>query len=79
MNTMKHTLTLITALLLSSVAALHAEVSIATGDRADIFKHPSTDPKDPANTSGFNQGPSIAVLQDGRVMAVWFSSPSEGV
>lgn len=47
-------------------------------DRNVIFTHPSTDPKDPANTSGYNLGPSIAVLPDGRLMAAWFSSPSEG-
>ena len=43
-----------------------------------IFKHTSTDPKDPANQSGYNLGPSLALLPDGRVMAAWFSSPSEG-
>ena len=71
---------LITALLLAPPAALHAaEASpIEITDRAVIFKHTSTDPKDPANTSGFNFGPSVAVLPDGRVMAAWFSSPSEG-
>ena len=77
---MKPTLTLLIVLLLTPPAALHAEESssIQISDRAVIFKHTSTNPKDPANTSGFNQGPSIAVLPDGRVMAVWFSSPSEG-
>ena len=77
---MKHTLTLLTALLLAPLAALRAaEASqIQISDRAVIFKHTSTDPKDPANTSGYNLGASITVLPDGRVMAVWFSSPSEG-
>jgi len=70
----------ILTLLLAPLAALHAaETSpIQITDREVIFKHSSVDPKDPANTSGFNQGPSIAVLPDGRVMAAWFSSPSEG-
>jgi predicted neuraminidase len=74
---MKHTLILLTALLL---ATLHAEETsaIQITDRTVIFKHTSTDEKDPANTSGYNFGPSITVLPDGRVMAVWFSSPSEG-
>ena len=47
-------------------------------DRTIIFQHTSTDPKEPTNTSGYNLGPSITVLPDGRLMAVWFSSPSEG-
>ena len=77
---MKHALTLLTTLLLVPLAALHAaETSpLQISDRTVIFKHTNTDPKDPANTSGFNQGPSITTLPDGRVMAVWFSSPSEG-
>jgi predicted neuraminidase len=77
---MNHTRTILTALLLAPLAALHAAESspIQITDRAVIFKHTSTDPKDPANTSGYNLGASITVLPDGRVMAVWFSSPSEG-
>jgi predicted neuraminidase len=74
----KPTITLLTALLLAPLAALRAEAPYAITDRAVIFKHTSTDPKDPANTSGYNLGPSIAALPDGRVMAAWFSSPSEG-
>lgn len=68
------------ALLLLPFATLRgAETSpLQITDRSIIFKHTSTDPKDAANTSGFNQGPSINVLPDGRVMAAWFSSPSEG-
>ncbi|MFN0080556.1 MAG: sialidase family protein [Prosthecobacter sp.] len=75
---MKHTL--LTALLLAPLAALHAEETspVQISDRAVIFKHTSTDPKDSANTSGYNLAPSITVLPDGRVMAAWFSSPSEG-
>jgi hypothetical protein len=73
---MKHTLKLITALL---IAPLHAETPhIQITDRTVVFTHTSTDPKDPANTSGYNLGPSITVLPDGRLMAAWFSSPSEG-
>lgn len=55
-----------------------AEVPCAITDRAVVFKHTSTDPKDPANTSGFNQGPSITLMPDGRLMTAWFSSPAEG-
>lgn len=77
---MRSTLALLSALLLAPVAALHAaEASpIQITHRSVIFKHTSTEPKDPANTSGFNQGPSIVLLPDGRLMAAWFSSPSEG-
>lgn len=74
--TLQHTL--LTALLLTVPAALPADAPIAITDPAVIFKHTGTDPKDPANTSGYNLGPSIAALPDGRVMAAWFSSPSEG-
>ena len=67
------------ACLITPLVALHAAdtPAIQITDRTFVFTHTSTDPKDPANTSGYNLGPSIAVLPDGRVMAVWFSSPSE--
>jgi hypothetical protein len=71
---MKCIITLLTALLLVSVHAAEIEIT----DRTVIFKHTSTDPKDPANQSGYNLGPSLALLPDGRLMAAWFSSPSEG-
>ncbi|WP_461784879.1 sialidase family protein [Prosthecobacter sp.] len=66
--------------LIVSLAALDAaeESDIQITDRTVIFKHTSTDPKDPANQSGYNLGPSLALLPDGRLMAAWFSSPSEG-
>lgn len=66
------------ALLLARHPGLHAAPPCSITDRAVIFHHTSTDPKDPANTSGFNQGPSIALLPDGRLLAAWFSSASEG-
>ena len=77
-TTMKHSLTLLLALLLAPLAALPAAEPLIVTDRAVIFQHTSTDPKDPANTAGCNFGPSIAALPDGRVMAAWFSSPFEG-
>lgn len=77
---MKHVLAPITALLLAPLAALNAADTppIQITDRAVLFKHTHTDAKAADNTSGFNLGPSVAVLPDGRVMAVWFSAPSEG-
>ncbi len=76
---MKHTLKLIAALLIPPLAAIHAETSpIQITDRTVVFTHTSTDPKDPANTSGYNLGPSIAMLPDGRLITAWFSSPAEG-
>ena len=76
---MKHTLKLIAALLIPPLAAIHAETSpIQITDRTVVFTHTSTDPKHPANTSGYNLGPSIAMLPDGRLMAAWFSAPAEG-
>jgi predicted neuraminidase len=77
LDSMKLTL-LLTALLLAPLATLAANSPFEISDHTVIFKHTSADPKDPTNTSGFNQGPSIAVLPDGRLMAAWFSSPSEG-
>lgn len=69
-----------TVLLLAPLIPAHADEAAAAeiSDRTVIFKHTSTNPKDPANASGFNLGPSIALLPDGRLMAAWFSSPSEG-
>jgi hypothetical protein len=76
---MKHTLKLIAALLIPPLAAIHAETSpIQLTDRTVVFTHTSTDPKDPANSSGYNLGPSIAMLPDGRLITAWFSSPAEG-
>ena len=76
---MKRTLQLIAALLIPPLAAIHAETSpIQITDRTVVFSHTSTDPKHPANTSGYNLGPSIAMLPDGRLMAAWFSAPAEG-
>jgi len=69
----------IIALLLGAFAALHASETCDITDRKVISTHTSADPKDPANTSGYNLGPSLALLLDGRLMAVWFASPSEGV
>jgi hypothetical protein len=68
------------ACLVTPLAALHAAdtSAIQITDRVAVFTHTSTDAKDPANISGYNLGPSIALLPDGRLMAVWFSSPSEG-
>ena len=43
-----------------------------------VFRHPGTDPYDPTNVHGFNHAPSIVLLQDGRLLAAWFSGPYEG-
>jgi predicted neuraminidase len=58
--------------------ALHAEAPIQITDRTVIAVHTGTDPKDPANVSGYHFGPTVGLLPDGRVMAAWFSAPSEG-
>ena len=71
---MKRIPALITALLLSPLASLHADETstIQITDRTVIFKHTNTNPKDPTNKSGYNLGPSLALLPDGRLMAAWF-------
>ncbi len=68
----------VTLLALLFPVMLRADSPIAITDRAVIFRHTGNDPEDPANTSGYNFGPSVAALPDGRVMATWFASPSEG-
>lgn len=65
-------------LLLALPVLVHAGSPIQINDRTVVFTHTSTDPKDPANTSGYNFGPSVTLLPDGRVLAAWFSAPSEG-
>lgn len=71
-------ITRLALLVLAIPAVLCAESSITITDRAVVFRHTGTDPEDPANTSGYNFGPSVAALPDGRAMAAWFSAPSEG-
>lgn len=71
-------LTLLLILALVLPATLHAESPITITDRAVVVRHTGSDPEDPANTSGYNFGPCVAALPDGRVMAAWFSAPSEG-
>ncbi|MCI0628746.1 MAG: glycoside hydrolase [Acidobacteria bacterium] len=46
--------------------------------RTKVFIHPASDIKDPANRNGFNHAPSVTLLPDGRLLAVWFSGPFEG-
>ena len=55
--------------LIASMAAVCAADMpvIEITDRTVVFTHTSTDPKDPANTSGFNFGPSVAVLPEAMV------------
>jgi sialidase-1 len=75
---MKPNFALFTVLLIAPLAVLRAEAPVIITDRTVVFAHTGTDPKDPANMSGYNFGPSVALLPDGRVMAAWFSAPSEG-
>jgi predicted neuraminidase len=42
-----------------------------------VFAHPSADPYDPNNRYGFNHAPSVVLLPDGHLLAVWFSGPFE--
>ena len=65
-------------LALTFPTVIRAESPITITDRTVVFAHTSTDPKDPSNMSGYNFGPTVTALPDGRVMAAWFSAPSEG-
>jgi sialidase-1 len=63
--------------MLSVCLALRA-APIKVVHRTTIFQHTGSDPKDPANATGFNHAPSITRLPDGRLLVVWFSGPFEG-
>ncbi len=45
--------------------------------RSMVFAHPSADPYSPNNRFGYNHAPSVVVLPDSRLLAVWFSGPFE--
>ena len=55
-----------------------ADAPIKILEQSVVFRHIGSDPKDPANTTGFNHAPSVVVLPDGRLLAAWFSGPFEG-
>jgi len=55
--------------------AEHAQVQIL--DHSTVFLHPSSDPYARDNFRGFNHAPSVVLLQDGRLLAAWFSGPFE--
>lgn len=61
-----------------ALAALPCAAAVVIVDQAVVFRHTGTDPKDPANATGFNHAPSVVALPDGRLMVVWFSAPFEG-
>ncbi|MFB3904612.1 MAG: sialidase family protein [Acidobacteriota bacterium] len=42
-----------------------------------VFIHENGDPYDLENRFGFNHGPSVTTLPDGRLLAAWFSGPYE--
>lgn len=54
------------------------EAPIKIIEQSVVFRHTGSNPKDPANLTGFNHAPSIAALPDGRLLTVWFSGPFEG-
>lgn len=69
--------------LASCIAAISVAIGVEASEftvleRTVIFRHTSTDSKDPANLSGLNHGPTVTTLPDGRLMAAWFSAPKEG-
>jgi predicted neuraminidase len=62
----------------SALRGVAEEACVKIIEQAVIFQHTGSNPKDPANLTGFNHAPSIAVLPDGRLLAAWFSGPFEG-
>jgi predicted neuraminidase len=53
----------------------HAELRIV--ERSTVYRHPYSDPYDPKNTTGFNHAANVAVMPDGRLVAMWFSGAYE--
>ncbi|MBK9169525.1 MAG: exo-alpha-sialidase, partial [Bryobacterales bacterium] len=67
---------LLTALCFAPLLAPAGSVTIL--ERATVFTHTGTNPRDAANATGFNHAPSVTVLPDGRILTAWFSGPFEG-
>ena len=64
-------------LLLLPETAWASEASLRIQSRSVVFSYPQKDPYDRSNRYGFNHAPSVARLDDGRLLCVWFSGPFE--
>ncbi len=60
-----------------AASASRAQPPIEILSRSLIYEHPNADPYDRQNRYGFNHGPSVTVLPDGRLACAWFSGPFE--
>jgi hypothetical protein len=54
-----------------------SEPPLRIQSRSVVFSYPQKDPYDRSNHYGFNHAPSVARLDDGRLLCVWFSGPFE--
>jgi len=46
--------------------------------RGIVYRHPHSDPYARDADTNFNHAPSVVLMPDGRVLAMWFSAPWEG-
>ena len=46
-------------------------------EHSTVYRHPYSNPYDARNETGFNHAPNVAVMADGRLVAVWFSGAYE--
>lgn len=63
-------------LLVHAADKVQPELNIES--KSYVFTYPHTDPFDLTNRYGFNHGPSVIALPDGRLLCCWFSAPYEG-
>ncbi len=75
---MKIAITLVLYFSAVSLHAVQADEDITVSHRATIFHHVSDVPADLQNNFVLNHCPSLVLMQDGRVMAAWWSAPFEG-
>jgi sialidase-1 len=55
-----------------------AQAPVEILQQSMVYQHPPAEPDGKTNVQGFNHGPSIILLPDGRLMVAWFSAPFEG-
>ena len=67
MTAIRSSLKFALAAVLLAAAAAQAQSPLEILSRSIVFKHPHADPYDRANRYGFNHGPSVTLLPDGRL------------
>ena len=70
-------LVLVAALAQSAAAQSGTALALELDSTSVVFEYDKSDPYDRSNLYGFNHGPSVTLLADGRLLAAWFSGPYE--